>query len=345
MIRNNQSAIPVVDIFAGPGGLGEGFSAFTDPGVDRAFRIVLSIEMEEAAHQTLELRSFFREFPCNGIPEEYYLHLQNRLSREELFAKYPKQAEAARRIAWRAELGGKGSNTDDVDARIRNAIGTSRDWVLCGGPPCQAYSVIGRSRNGGQIDKADHRVYLYKEYLRILSEHRPPVFIMENVKGLLSSKVGSDTIFKEMLDDLREPSAAFSERRNSRTRYVLFPMVREQIEFPFVVPDFDPGDFVIKCEDFGIPQSRHRVIILGLREDIADQQVPALKPLGRQIPASDVLKSLPRLRSGLTHTPDGKPEWREALNGILRKGWLEGIPNGKGEDIKRDIRWTLGRLH
>ena len=64
--------IPVIDLFAGPGGLGEGFTSLLDANSNRIFEIKLSIEKDEDAHQTLELRSFLRQFPANQLPAEYY---------------------------------------------------------------------------------------------------------------------------------------------------------------------------------------------------------------------------------------------------------------------------------
>ncbi len=61
----NNSPIPVIDLFAGPGGLGEGFSALYDENDNQIFRVALSIEKEKFAHQTLELRSFFAISPKN----------------------------------------------------------------------------------------------------------------------------------------------------------------------------------------------------------------------------------------------------------------------------------------
>src|SRR5688500_9945984 len=97
--------IPVIDLFAGPGGLGEGFSSLQDSHDERAFRIKLSIEKDKHAHQTLELRAFFRNFPVKRAPDEYYDYLQKKLSREELFSKYRDEFEAATKEAWHAELG------------------------------------------------------------------------------------------------------------------------------------------------------------------------------------------------------------------------------------------------
>ena len=103
--RMNGDRTPVVDLFAGPGGLGEGFSAYELTDGRRQFRIVLSIEMDDAAHRTLELRSFFRQFQPSGVPEDYYHHLQGTLSRDDLFRQHEVQATAARVEAWKAELG------------------------------------------------------------------------------------------------------------------------------------------------------------------------------------------------------------------------------------------------
>lgn len=331
--------VPVVDLFAGPGGLGEGFTSAKSPCGQRLFRIVLSIEMDAAAHQTLELRSFFRQFVKNDVPDEYYEHLKGKISRDILFAGYPSQAAAAHSEAWNAELGK--ISPDIVDKKIHEGIRGAREWVLCGGPPCQAYSVIGRSRNGG-IQAADHRLYLYREYLRILARHRPSAFIFENVKGLLSSKLGSNGIFHQIITDLSDPYAATG--CGTPARYRLYSLVvPPRSEKPNGNLTFDYSDFIIRCEDYGIPQSRHRVILLGLREDCSHAEVPLLVRRD-QVSTASVLDGLPRLRSGLSRTTDSKDHWRAALSGILAGRILEGIPNGKGTAIQEDIRSTLARL-
>jgi DNA (cytosine-5)-methyltransferase 1 len=335
--------VPIIDLFAGPGGLGEGFSALRSQEGSPVFNIALSIEMDEAAHRTLELRSFFRQFADRSAPDDYYLHLQGELSRQELFDRHSEQSSAAKREAWNAELGK--ADPAEVDRRIKESLSGATVWALCGGPPCQAYSVIGRSRNGG-IDAKDPRIYLYREYLRILAVHRPPLFILENVKGLLSSRVGSSAIFKQMMADLGEPQRAIDpSRRRKGTRYHLYSLVvPPKSEGPDGGPEFDYRDFIIKCEDYGIPQSRHRVILLGVREDFASSEIPTLNPATRQIHTAQVLQGLPRLRSGVSRSKDGREEWRRTLAGIVADGILDGIPNGKGSDLKADIRWTLDRI-
>ncbi|MFD1693568.1 DNA cytosine methyltransferase [Azotobacter chroococcum] len=83
--------------------------------------------------------------------------------------------------------------------------------MLIGGPPCQAYSIVGRARNQAKADykaEDDHRHFLYKEYLRIIRERQPTVFVMENVKGILSAKVNDQRIFSNILRDLSDPHQA-----------------------------------------------------------------------------------------------------------------------------------------
>src|SRR6056297_299222 len=113
-------SIPIIDIFAGPGGLGEGFSSLIDPkSKKRAFKISLSIEKEYYAHQTLTLRSFYRQFPPGQAPPEYYDFVQGRITVDDLYKAHPKQAADARIEAWKAQLGedDKAVSNEEVDQR------------------------------------------------------------------------------------------------------------------------------------------------------------------------------------------------------------------------------------
>lgn len=98
-----RDLIPVIDVFAGPGGLGEGFSSYTYNST--AFKIALSIEKDPIAHQTLELRSFFRQFPPGDAPAAYYDRLHCRITTADLFDRHPQQSAAARLEAWNTALG------------------------------------------------------------------------------------------------------------------------------------------------------------------------------------------------------------------------------------------------
>src|SRR6185295_8254131 len=240
-----HEAIPVIDLFAGPGGLGEGFSALNQSKSTPSFKIHLSIEKDPIAHETLELRAFFRQFPHGKAPEDYYQHLRGDLSRVELFGNHPQAASAASREAWNAELGKVDSA--EVRRRIRAELAGANKWVLIGGPPCQAYSNAGRSRNKGKLDyvpEDDPRQYLYLEYLQILADHRPAVFVMENVKGLLSATLNKKRIFDRILNDLQSPGEAITRegRQSSRVRggYSIY-----SLEQPSIFGSCSLTDFVV----------------------------------------------------------------------------------------------------
>lgn len=175
----------VVDLFAGPGGLAEGFSSVRDENGRRLFEIALSVEKEASAFETLRLRSFVRQFD-RDLPEDYYAYLADGISKRELIERFPEQWEAARDETLHLELGSPGSNEliDPLLDRIRKEHPDNS--ILVGGPPCQAYSLVGRARNMGKTDyvaRDDHRHFLYREYIRILERLAPSAFIMENVKG------------------------------------------------------------------------------------------------------------------------------------------------------------------
>jgi DNA (cytosine-5)-methyltransferase 1 len=329
-----SAAIPIVDLFAGPGGLGEGFASFRIGSRQASFDVRLSIEMDPDAHTTLGLRSFFRQFAQGAAPEAYYERLRGTITTEELFAQYPVQAAHARTEAWRAELGKV--PTRELHERIRQAVAGSAQWVLCGGPPCQAYSIVGRSRRGG-IDDDDQRVYLYQEYLRILAEHEPSVFIMENVKGLLSSRVAGSGLFAQILADLHAPGASVGHKR-STAQYRVLSLVQAPRRFDASGnPQFDPQEFVIRSELYGVPQTRHRVILLGVREDLWRTRASILSPAPREISVSHVLQGLPKLRSGLSRTTDGPDEWRSTLHQVISAGLLKTLPNGHYTDVRRAV--------
>ncbi len=315
--------IPIIDLFAGPGGLGEGFSSLPAGDAARRFKIALSIEMDEHAHRTLELRAFTREFPRGKIPPEYYRHLAGTLGRDELFAAWPQQAAAARREAWHAELGGVKTPNSEVDRRIREALGSRPgNWVLIGGPPCQAYSLVGRSRviGGEGLAKyeADPRHRLYQHYLRILAVHQPPVFVMENVKGLLSAKVGNERVFNRILADLKSPTAALpGVTAPGEVGYHLFSLAAARKD---ASGECEPEDFVLCAEDYGVPQARHRVIILGIRSDLACK--PGVLSAADPVTVKQAIGDLPKLRSGLSKAEDSSANWLAAVREIGSAAWF-----------------------
>jgi DNA (cytosine-5)-methyltransferase 1 len=308
----SQRPIPVIDLFAGPGGLGEGFSSILDSERSPLFSLKVSAEKDPTAHKTLSLRALYRTFPRGKAPDCYYDHIRGDISREALFA-HPAAAEAAKDALEEArnfELGK--DDPEELDRRIELALAGAEDWVLIGGPPCQAYSLAGRSRRTREsLEKfeSDEKHFLYREYLRIIRRHKPAVFVMENVKGMLSSKHGGAPIFDRIVADLSSPGNGLE--------YQIRSLVK-----PGVAGEIDPQDFVIEAERFGVPQGRHRVILFGVRSDVA-RSVPELSSapkcfvLGDEntpVTVGEALSGLPRLRSRLSREPDGHDRWLSALS-------------------------------
>lgn len=298
----------VVDLFAGPGGLAEGFSSIRGADDRRVFDVTLSVEKEASAHRTLRLRSFVRQF--DAPPTSYYDYVDGKISFAALTSAHPDEWEAAIAEARMLELGTPEAQQelDPILDRLRNA---RTPTVLIGGPPCQAYSLVGRARNkgiSGYDPTKDHRHFLYREYIRIIERLQPAAFVMENVKGILSSKVGKDALFKQILTDLEAAGG-------TPDSYVLLPVVRSD--------ESGPKRFIVRCEEFGVPQCRHRVIILGVRSDLARLMPDGLKDgllerRGHQTTVEATIKGLAALRSGLSKEPDGSVEWQRAVGAAMR---------------------------
>ena len=315
--------IPVVDLFAGPGGLGEGFSSFKFRRKTR-FRIVLSVEKDGYAHSTLRLRSFTRKLPHDSLGEILgdFVRSKRRLQDiEQLYDAYPDLiAEVddevlADRNDSERELGSRLFPARELDAIIRDRLAGASTWALIGGPPCQAYSMVGRAKLKSLMGKGfekDRRHFLYKQYLRIIATHRPPIFVMENVKGMLSSTIGGKRIVEQILSDLRKPM------QSGGLSYRLFPFVRSETERFFEDDtDYKASDFVIRSEDFGVPQKRHRVIILGIRSDIgvSPQQ---LVPSEERVDLERIIADLPPLQSIITGSKQNDFSWAEGIRKILK---------------------------
>ena len=298
----------VVDLFAGPGGLGEGFSSFKDK-----FKILVSAEMEKSAHKTLMLRAYYRQLKSNA-PEllgDYYDYC-NGISPDPVSERtegyWKKALYEARQITLGSPEGNK-----ELDDIIDAELDPERPWVLIGGPPCQAYSLVGRARNKGKVGYSahdDHRHFLYKEYLRIISRYRPTVFVMENVKGILSSTVSGKRIFHDILEDLTSPDAASGKNENER--YVICSLTTGEVfRHDDSASDFDVSKFIIRAENHGIPQARHRVILLGIKESLYSK-VKMLRDKDR-VSVRDVLSDLPPIRSKLSRQADSWESWQDAF--------------------------------
>ncbi len=287
-----NSEFAIVDLFAGPGGLGEGFAQAGKSG-DLSMAIELSVEMEPNAVRTLRLRSFLRNFG-NKLPAEYYDSLHSGTGLPDWADLYPPEWDKANAEVRQLTLGEPGVFEELAPTLDRIREEFNGNSILIGGPPCQAYSLAGRSRNKGKdeyIPEDDRRHYLYKEYVDILNRLEPAAFVMENVKGMLSSQVDGGGIFHKVLDDLSGAAQG----------YTLVPLASS----PNLGEGHPPArDFIVRSEDHGVPQARHRVIVLGFRNDIAEGLEFGTQPILEKslaVPAvEDALAGLPRLRSGLS---------------------------------------------
>lgn len=281
-----------------------------NPGGRREFRLALSVEKDEVACKTLRLRAIRRHLHDAGGLDHYHALLRGEMDRaafHELPMVRKAAAEAGAEI-MNAELGK--CTSASIDARIQTALAGATDWVLIGGPPCQAYSLAGRARRTNDKKfEADEKHFLYREYIRIIKAHAPPVFVMENVKGLLSSHHGGIPMFSRICGDLANPGKGLS--------YEIRSFVQGDIAL-----GLKPDDYIIESERYGIPQTRHRVILLGVRSDLSHIESDLLTE-SEPVFVKQVLGGLPRIRSRLSRGNDSVAAWHQVVRdaSTMVRGW------------------------
>lgn len=328
---------PVIDVFAGPGGLNEGFSNVQDDKGDYAFETRASFEMESYACQTLRLRETYRQLiRSGGDLYPYFDYIQGRrdwsstLAHHDVTNAYNEAKERVHQV----ELGARSRPVTDTIIGSKLGPEDEREhWALIGGPPCQAYSLAGRARRTGDDTFAsDHKHFLYREYLHILAKFRPTIFVMENVKGLLSSKNGDDSMFKTILADLT--------RLEGGVRYDVRSLVIDAGS-----SELKPADFIIRAEEYGIPQKRHRVILLGIRSDVSDA-IPrsALVPSDGPVTVRSAIQDMPLMKAERSRRkPKINLDWesvqRKAL-GEARHLRLTADRADKGRGVKAESSYN-----
>lgn len=321
--------IPVIDLFAGPGGLNEGFSQVRNAQGQRIFKTVVSVEFEEWAHRTLELRSLFRKLEDAGDKTNYYRYVAKEITREKLFELSANLAVEAKNEALLAELGKSECENLEIESKISEALKAagSSECVLIGGPPCQAYSLVGRARRRKEKREefeADQKHVLYREYLRIVARFQPAVFLMENVPGLLSASLSGASVFNAIQSDLTSAG------------YELFPLNPAKTQ----QGEAELRRFVVRAEDHGVPQARSRVFILGIRKNLLlkPKTLAALETTSTEI--QDVISDLPRIRSRITKEPDSGEAW---LNAIRETGKYDF--SSLGAAFSEKLRSKLDAMH
>jgi len=335
-----SSTYGVVDLFAGPGGLGEGFSSVSKEGRN-PFRIGISVEKEKSAHRTLQLRSFLREYRRrHGCLPAEYVKFHAGIADEPDWGAVDADAWALARAEARCLELGTPEAARELDRHIDRIHEEHTDTVLIGGPPCQAYSLVGRARVRG-VDgyrpEEDNRHFLFREYMRVLDRLRPAAFVLENVKGVLSSKVDGQLIFDEIMRDISTLGGS------DAAAYELFALSGSNGRLSLIRPS-RPSDFIVRSERFGIPQKRHRVIVIGIRSDVAVHAgKTSIATLWSESALEDAIGALPALRSGLSKIGDDPEAWRQTV--IRAAERLKDILNDSADgDLRHELTAVVDTL-
>lgn len=173
-----MSKLTYIDLFAGAGGLSEGFKR-------AGFEPVAHVEIMEAASFTLRTRAAYHYLKENNLSSKYESYLKDYITREQLYEGIPDEVLDS---VINTPIG-KDTN-DGIFRRIDDRLnGTKEVDLIIGGPPCQAYSVAGRARSANNM-KGDPRNYLYVQYAEYLDRYKPKMFVFENVMGLKSAGNG-----------------------------------------------------------------------------------------------------------------------------------------------------------
>jgi DNA (cytosine-5)-methyltransferase 1 len=167
-----------IDLFAGAGGLSEGF-------IRSGFQPIAHVEMNKDACDTLRTRAVFHWLAENGNPKKYYDYLKSdKKDKQNFWNLAPVEI---RNSIINSEI--SDSSIDDIFFQIDNLSKGKKIDLIIGGPPCQAYSVAGRARDPKGM-KEDPRNFLYKHYVKFLERYQPKMFVFENVPGILSANNG-----------------------------------------------------------------------------------------------------------------------------------------------------------
>lgn len=249
--------INIIDLFSGAGGLTEGFR-------NQQFKILGHVEKEKAACETLKLREVY-----------YYLKKKNKLGLYNDFLNSKTSIEDLLKHVPQEKLN-KILNFEISQENIHSifsffdGLGENVDGII-GGPPCQAYSTIGRARNASK-KSSDERIYLYKFYIHFLNKYQPKFFIFENVKGLLS--------FRDVDNEF------------------LLPRMKKEFE----EAGYSLGYEVLNTKNYGVPQSRERLIIFGVMNEKKELIQEFFKNLKKyeenEVDVKTAFQGLPSLKAG-----------------------------------------------
>lgn len=209
-----------LDLFAGAGGLSEGFTR-------AGYEPVAHVEMDVAACYTLKTRAAYHWLKEQKKLEIYDQYLNRKLSREEFYQSVPK---AVLDSVLNYEI--SKDNLEDIFSEIDGFLNGEKLDLIVGGPPCQAYSIAGRSRSENRM-VGDKRNYLYQLYAEFLKKYEPDYFVFENVVGLLSAKDEDGALHLSNMQALFKDCGYSTELQ------------------------------ILNASDYGVLQNRKRIILIG----------------------------------------------------------------------------------
>lgn len=241
-----------IDLFSGAGGLSEGF-------IKAGFKAIAHVEIDSNACKTLETRLFYHKLKTQNQLEKYYDYISEKVDRTQ-FVNDCGDPKLSNTIINKS-IGGDNNKTifNKIDLLTK---GKQIDLII-GGPPCQAYSLVGRSRDKNGM-KDDPRNFLYKEYASFLKRYNPKVFVFENVMGLITADKGS--YFKNMQSDFKKIG----------------------YELSYTIQN---------SEDFGVLQKRRRIILIGWQKGF-DFTYPKFAKIRNEYIVRDILSDLKKLKPG-----------------------------------------------
>lgn len=251
---NNNNGLKYLDLFAGAGGLSEGF-------IRAGYNPVAHVELSSAASNTLKTRMSYHWLKSHGNLEVYCDYLNRNISRTELYDHIPNTVtnSVINECIDKKTL-------PSIIKKIDELLDGSKLDLIIGGPPCQAYSLVGRSRDKNNMI-GDSRNFLYKDYAKFLRYYKPKYFIFENVTGLLSAKSPSGRLYLNNM-------------------ITLFKKAGYKTEYQ-----------VLSANDYGVPQKRKRVVLVGHRGKNA-VFYPSLNTWNPGITVKEILKDMPSIQAG-----------------------------------------------
>lgn len=249
-----NSSLTYIDLFAGAGGLSEGF-------IRAGFNPVAHVEMDAAACNTLRTRVAYNFLKKNNQSGIYIDYLQNKISRKTLYSLLPDEEKQS---VINLPIGKR--NNQMIFNQIDRLKGDKKVDLIIGGPPCQAYSLVGRARDENRM-QGDSRNYLFLEYAKFLEYYQPEYFVFENVIGLKSAKTKDGKSYLQMMLDLFKEKGYHTEYK------------------------------VLEAKDFGVLQNRKRIILIG-KKGGEEGFYPEFEKVKPNITVSEIFKDLPELQAG-----------------------------------------------